>query len=261
MSAEVKEILEQMDSISLEEMREVQLMDRLDSKYVANAALLPELLKKMVSHFRVQDVNGIRISAYSTQYLDTPELTTYLKHHNRVLNRQKYRIRSYVDSNLSFLEVKNKSNKGRTVKTRVPIHVSHVENIEELNEGVSFLSELSDLDVESLSPSLANRFNRITFVNKELTERITIDTEIQFQNYFTGIERYYEDLMIIELKQDGNATSFFHELLLDLRIKKTKISKYCIGMVMTDPNCKYNRFKRKKRLVNKLINIHTDDSN
>ena len=113
-------------------------MDRLDSKFVAHASQLPALLKRMIPHFRVQEIKGVRISAYSTQYLDTPELSMYAMHHNRKLNRQKVRIRSYLDSDLSFLEVKNKSNVGRTTKLRIPTHSSHINKVEDLDKGVIF---------------------------------------------------------------------------------------------------------------------------
>lgn len=261
MKAVVVDILKEMDSISLDSMKEVQLMDRLDSKFVADSSLLPQLLRKMISYFRVQDIDGVRIAAYSTQYLDTPEISMYEMHHNRKLNRQKVRIRSYLDSNLSFLEVKNKSNIGRTAKLRVPTQLTHIEQIEELNEGVVFLSENTDVDVEKLLPSLANEFKRITFVNNELTERITIDTDLRFTNHMTGKEIVLDGVMIIELKQEGNVSSYFRDILTEMRIKKTKISKYCIGTVLTNPDCKYNRFKKKSRDINKLINQNTNDSN
>lgn len=260
MTDKINNILKEMRPISLEEMREVLLMDRLDTKFVANVTLLPELLQKMAPHYLVQDVNGIRVSGYSTQYLDTKGLAMYEMHHNRKLNRQKVRIRSYVDSDLSFLEVKNKSNIGRTAKIRVPTQFSHIETVEDLGEDIVFLHENADLSTSDLLPSLANEFNRITLVNNEKNERITIDFDIRFNNYSTDKEAELSDLMIIELKQEGNKSSLFGDILTEMRIKKTKISKYCIGTVLTNPNCKHNRFKRKVRLVNKLINLNKNDS-
>ena len=40
----------------------------------------------------------------------------FLDHHNRRVNRNKIRFREYVGSNLTFLEVKTKNNKGKTIK-------------------------------------------------------------------------------------------------------------------------------------------------
>ncbi len=119
-------ILSEMNSITLEEMRDIHLMDRIDSKFVAPVSFLPSLLEEAIPYFRVQINNGVMISPYATQYLDTPDLDMFTMHQNGKLNRQKIRIRSYVESNLSFLEVKNKNNKGRTNKTRVPTNQTHV---------------------------------------------------------------------------------------------------------------------------------------
>lgn len=246
-----------MNSISLDEMQHVTLMDRLDTKFVAAASRLPELIERMRPHFRVQEINGERISAYSTQYMDTEELSMFVMHQNGKLNRQKIRIRSYVDSDMSFLEVKNKSNKGRTAKLRVPSFASHVESIHEFDDELDFLSDLSEFEVDSLLPSLANEFNRMTFVDNNATERITIDIDLMFKNEHTGNEILMENLMIIELKQDGNNHSIFKDILREMRIKKMKISKYCLGTVLTNPDCKYNRYKRKSRLITKIINTDT----
>lgn len=251
-----------MTPVSLDEMQNIRLMDRVDSKFVTSQSKLPELLQKAAQFsYRVQEIDGVRMAAYSTQYLDTPELSMYEMHQNGRLNRQKIRIRSYQNSNISFLEVKNKSNKGRTTKLRVLTDSSHVDSVDELDEGMTFLADQTQFKIEDLLPSLANSFHRITLVNDELTERITIDVDISFQNYSTGIKKQVDDLMIIELKQDGSKHSDFKDILTDLRIKSIKLSKYCIGTVLTNPNCKYNRYKKKSRLINKLINLNTNDSN
>ena len=66
----------------------------------------------------MQEIDGQRLTAYDTLYYDTLDLQMYLRHHDRQLRRQKIRVRTYVDSQLTFLEVKNKSNKGRTLQAR-----------------------------------------------------------------------------------------------------------------------------------------------
>jgi hypothetical protein len=246
-------VLEKMQTITLSEMGNIRLMDRIDSKFVAPVSLLPQLLEEMLPYFRVQVNNGVRMAPYCTQYLDTPDLKMFLMHQNGKLNRQKIRIRSYVDSNLSFLEVKNKNNKGRTNKRRVPVGVSHLTSIRDLKDEKQFLDENALFDTGILEPSLANNFNRITFVNNKATERITIDTHLSFLNYRTGNTKTLDNLMIIELKQDGWQHSDFRDILNRFRIKKISFSKYCMGTVLTNPGIKYNRFKGKWTIINKLI--------
>jgi hypothetical protein len=214
----------------------------------------------MLPYFKVQIINEKRIAPYCTQYFDTPHLDMFLMHQNGKLNRQKVRIRSYIDSNLSFLEVKNKNNKGRTSKIRVPIQQSHLNSIDELDDNKQFLEKNSIFGSDKLVPVLANNFNRITLVNNRKTERITIDLDLSFTNYKTEEETSLEKLMILELKQDGWKHSDFRDILNRLRIKKISFSKYCMGTFLTNPvidtanpDIKYNRFKRKITRINKLI--------
>jgi hypothetical protein len=247
------ELLGKMPAIALSEMGNIRLMDRMDSKFVAPVLLLPSLLEEMLPVFRVQANNDIRVAPYCTQYLDTPDLKMYLMHQNGKLNRQKIRIRSYVDSHLSFLEVKNKTNRRRTSKRRIPVGLSHLASIGDLKEEKQFLEENALFDTDSLAPSLANDFKRMTFVNNNATERITIDTHLSFLNYQTGNTQSLDKLMIIELKQAGRQHSEFKDILNRFRIKEISFSKYCMGTVLTNSCVKYNRFKSKLMTIDKLI--------
>jgi len=238
-------------------MNEIRLMDRLDFKYVAPVSLLPALLEKISSLFLVQTINDVRISNYGTQYFDTHRLDYFVMHQNGKLNRQKIRIRSYVESDLAFLEVKNKNNKGRTRKIRVKVAAPLVNSIADLYGEHGFLEKHSLFSANSLMPVLENSFKRITLVNCRKTERITIDFNISFLNYTTKNEKKLDDIMVLELKQDGQQYSDFRAVLELLRIRQVSFSKYCMGMVMTNPGVKHNRFKRNIRRINKLANNDT----
>jgi hypothetical protein len=246
-------LLDKMKTISLGEMENIRLMDRIDSKFVAAVSLLPQLLEEMSPYFKVQKTESKPIAPYCTQYLDTPDLAMFVMHQNGKLNRQKIRIRSYVESNLSFLEIKNKNNKGRTSKMRVPISLSHLVSIDDLNEKKQFVEKNAMFSSSHLEPSLANQFQRITFVNNNATERVTIDINLSFANYRTGNKVVLDELMILELKQSGRQHSDFRGILNGLNIKPLSFSKYCMGIVLTDPDVKYNRFKSKWSTINKLI--------
>ncbi|MDL2222500.1 polyphosphate polymerase domain-containing protein [Bacteroidales bacterium OttesenSCG-928-M11] len=260
MESTIRPIIDTMKPITLQEMKCIRLMDRIDSKFVAPVSILPELLKEMSPFFKVQ-INDIgnRIAPYSTQYFDTPDLGMFVMHQNGKLNRQKIRIRTYIDVSQSHLEVKNKNNKGRTKKVRVSIDDSHVKSVQDLKEKKSFLDEHSLFNSNTLVPSLANEFKRITLVNNRATERITIDLDLSFHNYLTNETRSLGDLVIIELKQDGMQHSDFLDILMNFRIKKMSFSKYCMGTVVTNPQIKYNRFKRRWALINKQILLLTNN--
>ncbi len=245
----IDEKLSVLDPITLEEMSGIRLMNRIDTKFLVNVRNLPTLLEMAKQDYYVQRIGDLRKAFYRTLYYDTPTATMYVVHQDGKLNRQKIRVREYVESNLMFLEVKKKNNKGRTSKKRITITD---ENVLHNEEAIAFLDEKSKFKMNEIDFRLRNSFFRITLVNKEKSERLTIDFNINFENCVTGVKNTIPKLCIVEVKQDGNAHSHFKDYLASLRIKKRSISKYCLGMVLTDPSLKYNRFKEKIRYINKL---------
>ena len=248
------DILQSMSSISLEEMSSVKLMNRVDSKFPMNRETLLRMASRWGEHFYVQECEGQRIARYRSLYFDTPDAVTYTMHHNRQLHRQKVRQRIYVDSNIAFLEIKNKKNTGRTKKKRIPIPVEQWGELYSSKESADFIREKVWVTDQPLAPRLENAFQRITLVNKAKTERVTIDFGIRFHNWLSGCDADVSDLVIVEVKQDGSLPSKFKDFLRDARVKKKGLSKYCLGMLLTDEHLKYNRFKNKIRYVNKLTN-------
>ena len=238
-----------MDSISLEEMGEVRLMNRIDTKYVAHISKIEKLLKLLAEDYFIQEIDGNFNMPYSTCYYDTPEADMFYQHQRGKKTRQKIRTRVYEGSSSQpFLEIKLKSNTGRTRKKRV-----------EMEEGPSlltyreFLNRHAQYDVEGLQPKIENHFYRITLVNKEKTERITIDTSLEFHNFITGKFISLDEIGIIEWKRDGDSPkSKLNIYLRDLRIQQSGFSKYCIGLALTDPDSRQNRLKSKLRYIEKL---------
>ena len=247
---EILDIVRGMKPISLDEMSGVKLMNRIDTKYLVTETQLCDILMRIREGYYAQEVEGNRFSPYSTVYYDTPELTMYLIHHDRHLVRDKVRVRTYVDSHLTFCEVKHKSNKGRTKKKRIA--VEPIPNILDNPEAAAFLAEKQPYEVSSLSPHLITIFDRITLVNYGKTERLTIDCNLRFENLRNGASAAMSPLVVMELKQDGRAKSLLKDVLFDLRIRPFKVSKYCIGTCMTRPEVKQNRFKKKLRRIEKL---------
>ena len=175
----------------------------------------------------------------------------YINHHNGCLGRQKVRVRQYVDSGQTFLEVKNKNNHRRTRKKRIVINEFDING----DEKRKFLEPLCWYDVDTLQPALRNWFDRITLVNKGKTERVTIDTNLRFHNFSSGIDNNLSQAVIIELKRDGNVSSPLLAMLRDLHIHPHGFSKYCIGTALTNPEIKQNRLKEKIHYVHRLIEM------
>ena len=254
MMEELDNILRSMSPVSLEEMSAVKLMNRVDSKFPTNKETLLRMAPRWGRHFYVQEHEGLRIARYRSLYFDTPDAITYTMHHNRRLRRQKIRQRIYVDSNLAFLEIKNKKNTGRTKKKRIPIPMEQWGELYNSQASADFIREKVWVTNQPLTPRLENAFQRITLVSMDWTERVTIDFGITFHNHVSGCDADVSDLVIVEVKQDSSLPSRFKDLLRDARVQQKGLSKYCLGMLLTDNNLKYNRFKDKIRYVNKLTN-------
>lgn len=248
------DLLSSFTPISIEEMSAVKLMNRVDTKYMVTTAQLPAILTALQSNYYVQEIHSKRVAHYKTLYYDTSDCQMYLAHHNRKLHRQKLRARLYCDSQDAFCEIKNKNNKKRTKKKRIVILPSQFFNMLDDNNVKEFVNNNLQYSITSLLPVLENAFDRITLVNYAKTERLTVDLHLSFCSHTTSNIAEIPELVIIELKQNGLCPSFFKELLLQMRIPPKRISKYCLGTILTNPLIKQNRFKKKLRYIKKIIN-------
>lgn len=251
MEQQIIELLEMLPPISLDEMKDIKLMNRIDKKYLATIDQLKQLLVLAQGKYMVQQIDGKRYNRYHTIYLDTPDEEMYTMHHNGRLVRQKVRVRTYLDSDDTFLEVKNKNNHGRTKKKRMS--VGSVDSLV-ADGGDTLLAKHAHYLLADLVPKVENRFERITLVNMAKTERLTIDCHVKFHHCETDMHSTYDRLVIIELKRDGNVYSPVKDMLRELRIKPSGFSKYCIGSALTNPNLKRNRFKPRFTKIEKLLN-------
>ena len=197
--------LNMMQPIGLDDMKAVRLMNRMDQKYLASADLLEDLLSRIADSYYVQHIDGNPLSPYRTLYFDTDDLRMYTMHHNKKLNRQKLRVRTYRSTDTTFFEIKNKNNKKKTSKVRIPIDVAMFDHSLEVPEVMQFVNENTPYPVTTLHPCLENRFERITLVDKGMSERITIDRGISFHNRATNIDADISRLLVIEVKHEVGA--------------------------------------------------------
>jgi hypothetical protein len=148
---------------------------------------------------------------------------------------------------LCFLEIKQKRNKGITDKSRV-----RVDGIKEsLNkEQKEFINNVLGNDME-IKAKHWNKFNRITFVNKTIKERLTIDLNFNFEgNKKSGA---IDNMIIAEVKQEKvNYASAFMRMIKKNGVRPFRISKYCIATASLYPELKQNNFKSKFLRINQL---------
>lgn len=249
--SQIQDWLGRLSPISLDEMSGIKLMNRTDTKFVTCKSKLAQLLELAQGKYFAQQIDGSRVANYRTVYWDTPEHRFYLDHHNGRAPRQKIRVRTYLDSDKTFLEVKTKNNHGRTKKKRITVPSQERQDVIDAG-GTPFIQGLTGTTFDDILPTVQNQFQRITLVNYGKTERLTIDFNVRFHNFETETDAQTGDLVIIELKRDGNVYSPILELLRRVHIQASGFSKYCIGSAMTNGHLKNNIFKFKMAKISKL---------
>lgn len=241
---------ESFEIISLQEMDKVKLMNRTDYKYWFSLTELQAILDSISKQYFLLHIDGDYQLPYSTTYFDTLKNEMFTTHHNGKLNRYKIRKRIYVNSGIGFLEIKFKSNKGRTIKKRIPTDIS---GNPFTSEEDTFIQSNTPYSASDLVLSLQNNFTRLTLVNKNFKERCTIDLNLEYrkESKYVALDK----LVIVEVKSEGNSEISALKLALrDHRLKAKGFSKYCVGRSITDNGIKRNAFKNKIRKIEKVIN-------
>lgn len=244
--------LKEFHAISLEELNRAPLMNRVDEKFAFPLSKLEVYLDYLKHYYDVLSIDNREIFAYTSQYFDDDTFQFFYDHHRALPNRFKVRIRKYLDSGLTFLEVKEKI-KGRTDKKRIATS-DFKDNFNKNEE--EFLTYQLGKKME-LKPVLTNSYLRITLVNKEAEERLTLDFEIRngFAEDGEFTKNSLESVVIAELKQPvKDRNSPFYKLMKKSHIRPFRISKFCFAVMdlYDGPNLKANRFKPKKLFLNKL---------
>ncbi|MFT3739768.1 MAG: polyphosphate polymerase domain-containing protein [Breznakibacter sp.] len=245
----VDQLVGEFGPVSLAEMDEVEFMNRTDTKFLMSSIRLPELLRQALKHYRILEIEGMRNFRYRTVYFDTKDFFLYEKHMKGKMNRYKIRHRMYEATGVSFLEIKLKNNKNRTIKWRIKNRLNN--GLLDEN-GLAFLAKNIDIDPKELLPMVENHFNRVTLVSNQFKERVTIDFNLGF-NSPQGIQCSLPFLAIVELKRDGfSCRSPFISLLKQYNIREGGFSKYCVGSALLYDLPNQNQLKPKFLKLKKI---------
>lgn len=232
-------IINSFQAISLSQMDEVKLMNRTDRKYWFHRDMLAEILKDVESDYFLLEIEGERNIQYSTIYYDTIDDAMYMNHHRGKGNRYKIRRRNYVSTQSSFLEVKFKSNKGRTVKVR---QSSEFREAVFSEADARFVRENTPYECADLRSVLSTRFRRLMLVSRSMDERCTIDSDLLFTTA-EGEAAALGDLVVVEVKSEGRSSSKIVDAMGRHRLKPSGFSKYCVGRSLIEEGLKINNFK------------------
>lgn len=236
------------------------MQDRIDTKYLVDLEQIEAFLEAIRAGYTVLQIEDLRQFRYRSCYYDD-RFSCYLEHHQGRRQRLKVRTREYVDGGgQKYFEIKLKGSRGRTVKHRC--EASHL--IMPRIEGAQ-LQMLQNLYAKQyakvmrfdLRPALLVGYTRCTLVATDGSERITIDSHLNFRNMEPGASAVEigSDFIIIETKS-SNGKGTADAALKNLHIRQVaKCSKYCIGANLTNSVRKNNAFLPTVRRAQRNLRI------
>jgi hypothetical protein len=244
-------ILSGFETLSAEDINMSGFRKRYIAKYIIPVNLLHELINDCRENYKLLERFGNHQSDVFLEYFDTAGLKFFNDHVNGKLNRIKVRVRSCRITGDQVWEIWRRKSKGRMVKKSVPVNGNLAEFEEKAAE---LVSNYTGTDLHTLTPSLLSSFRRITLLNPEGLEKITIDTNICFASpEHPELPKPVDGLVIIELRKRKKAVSFLANMLAKHKVRPVKISKYCLGISLTNKSAKTNNYKPVIRNIEKNI--------
>jgi hypothetical protein len=249
---EIANIVNSLDPVGLDEIDTVRLMNRIDTKFIFSTAKLRGILERINCHYKILEINEVRVFSYLTRYLDTSEYLFFNQHVTGKPERHKVRFRTYETTGTTFLEVKKRTNRNRTIKWRMENDLRSDNNCDDMAN--RFIKEYIPGEDLVLRPVLTNYFKRITLVEAGFNERVTIDYDLLFSD-ICGNQAGYPYVAIIELKRNGLVNhSPLASIMKNFSLHPAGFSKYCFGASVLYDIPRKNILKKKQSLINKIEN-------
>lgn len=233
-------------------------MDRREDKFLIPKNWCELLATKLDKDYKILEINGNRQFEYNNLYFDTPENICLNDHIRERKIKYKIRIRSYVNSNICFLEVKRKDVYGRTKKIRIQRTSEKWDSPLTDSEKI-FLSERVPFASE-LIPSLYISYSRFTLAQLDRCERITFDTKLTYTSIDGKISKPLKGLYVVELKQnETDRRSLLYVFLRNRPDRKAplgriiRISKYVLGRLYSDDSLSSRTYLAKLKVIKRAI--------
>jgi hypothetical protein len=243
MIAVADELVARFEAIPLAELTErAGLLTRVDRKYLLPAAELPVVLAGLPGDVRVLEIDARRRFGYRSDYFDTPGLDSYHGAARRRRRRFKLRLRSYLDTDLRFLEVKTRGARGTTVKQRFPYARERGPwETADTELAVAALGAAGVPDVgRRFDLTLTTEYDRVTLFLASTGSRVTVDRHLTWA-LPDGTAMSLPGRVIVETKS-GRSTSPVDRLLWSLGHRPCPISKYATGLAALRPGLSANRW-------------------
>ena len=246
-ASDIASVIGNLPVIGLEELNErAALLRRTDRKYVVTEEEFRAFIAQLADDVRVLEVEGRRMPAYESMYFDTADQASFRSTALRRRRRFKVRTRTYLDSQTSFIEVKVRDGRRRTVKVRVPcafegrhqLGATEADFVREVFRAHGLDAHI----VDRLRPALTTTFHRVTLLVPSAGCRVTVDVDLAVAPA-DGQPLRVPGLVILETKSDASDQRV-DRLLWRLGIRPKKVSKFAIGSVLADPSLPDNKWRR-----------------
>ena len=243
-----EQTLRSYSAVSLAEVSN-SLLTRTDTKFLLSLETLLAMLPELAKDYAVLDIAGHRLFDYHNLYLDSRDFAFFRAHHRGAYARHKLRYRHYQQTNDTFLELKTKDATRQTVKLR-----ERLRDVSDTGGQVQMLEAARrSIAAPPLVAKLRGRYKRISLVNKDSDERLTLDFDLQFSLPVSDDHVHLGNVAIAELKQPRrDAQSPFMQQAKHHRLQETSISKYCVGCCYLYAHLKHNHFRPLLRKLDRL---------
>lgn len=175
-----------------------------------------------------------------TLYFDDNSNSAYYDKEEGINNRKKFRIRTYSNSDIIFLEKKEKtnfiSNKRRTVITKKIFNSILCNKItsKDINSNNNLLLEFySEMKLNLLRPKVIVTYERTAYQDKRNKCRITFDKNLRRSNNYKNFLHFNNNMPIflsnyeiIEIKRNKTLPIHVQNILQNNNIRKASYSKY-----------------------------------
>lgn len=245
-------LLGRFETVGLSQVANSATSNRIDTKFALREESVFEVLNDLKDECRILDVDGQKFSTYRTQYFDTESYALFRRHHAGRSNRYKVRARTYLNTQMSYVEIKRRTPAGMTTKVRRPTEQFETRLTAASRE---FIDTHCSIGASELMPMLLNSFDRICLVSKNASERLTIDLNVEIE---TGVEPIcLQGVAVAEFKQERSNRSdrdaAFLRQMRAINVRPTRFSKYCMGLLLTNSDIKHNRFKPQLKELGRLM--------
>ena len=249
---------EHLNAITLDELNaEASLLTRMDRKYLVPPTDAQNVIDILAPNAQVLQIDGIRSFQYASTYFDTPSLDAFFLAAYKRRRRYKVRTRTYLDSDLCFLEVKTNGSREATVKDRLTYSADDADRL--TDEGRDFVVErLVESDTcppdearqiaDALVPVMDTTYERTTLHLPDDSARATIDAALTWgalgpDGARTDRRVIVNGLTVMETKNPSTAAPT-DRLLWARGHRPTRLSKYATGMAVLHERLPTNRWHR-----------------